>query len=439
MRRRHALACLALAGATGVAWPLRRALAQLEVDITRGFFEPMPIAISPLAGDTARARELGEQIANVVESDLESSGLFRPVDRRAFIQSPDEMRTLPRFADWRQINAQALVTGHVPSTGSLLEVEFRLWDVFGGSQMIGRRLDTSEDNWRRVAHRIADAVYERLTGETGYFDTRIAYVSESGPATSRIKRLAVMDQDGANHRYLTEGDHLVMTPRFDPGGDHVAFLAYRDRVPRVYLKSLTSGREQLVGDFPGMTFAPRFSPDGRTVAVSLAEGGNSDIHLIELASGRQRRLTRNPAIDTSPGFSPDGRRIVFNSDRAGTPQLYVMGADGSGQQRISFGSGRYSTPVWSPRGDLVAFTKQEGGMFHIGVMRPDGGGERLLTRSWLDEGPSWAPNGRVIAFSRGSQGGGGSHLRAVDITGHHERALRTPMDASDPDWSPTIS
>jgi len=416
------------------------ARAVVELDITEGIVEPLPIAIAEFAGDTAGERERGRAIADVVEADLERSGLFRPIDRRAFIQSPDELRGLPRFADWRQINAQALVTGTVSGgdAGRDLAVEFRLWDVFAGIQMRGLRFETAPGNWRRVAHRIADAVYERITGEQGYFDTRIVYVSERGPPTDRIKRIAIMDQDGANHEFLTDGSELVLTPRFDPDANRIAYMAYRGMTPRVYLRDLATGRERPLGDFPGMTFAPKFAPDGRRVAMSLAEGGNSDVYTLELATNEQRRLTDHPAIDTSPSFSPDGARIVFNSDRAGSPQLYVMDADGTDVERISFGNGRYGSPAWSPRGDLIAFTKQTGGFFHIGVMRPDGSDERLLTQSTLDESPTWAPNGRVILFSRKNYEAGTTRLFSIDITGYNEREIPTPLDASDPDWSNLI-
>jgi TolB protein len=412
------------------------AKAVLELDITQGIVEPLPIAISEFYGATPAAQQRGRDIADVVSADLERSGLFRPIDRRAFIQSPEELRNLPRFADWRQINAQALVSGNVDeSADGHLDVEFRLWDVFAGVQMRGLRFSATDDNWRRVAHQIADAVYERITGEGGYFDTRIVYVAESGPSTDRVKRLAIMDQDGANHRFLTDGANLVLTPRFTPDARQVAFMIYRGRVPQVYLLDLASGRQQKLGDFAGMTFAPHFSPDGRFVAMSLAEGGNSDIYVLDLQTNVQRRLTTEAAIDTSPSFSPDGRRLVFNSDRAGTPQLYVMTADGSGVQRISFGEGRYGSPVWSPRGDLIAFTKIQGGLFHIGVMRPDGSDERLLTKSTLDESPTWSPNGRVILFTREDYQTNRSRLFSIDVTGYNEREVPTPLDASDPDWS----
>jgi TolB protein len=411
--------------------------AVLELDITQGIVEPLPIAISEFYGATPAAQQQGREIADVVSADLERSGLFRPIDRRAFIQSPEQLRGLPQFADWRQINAQALVTGVVEGgePDGNLAVEFRLWDVFAGIQMRGLRLATTTENWRRVAHQIADAVYQRITGEAGYFDSRIVYIAESGPATDRVKRVAIMDQDGANHRFLTNGADLVLTPRFTPDAKRVAFMRYHGLVPQVYELDIPSGRQRKLGDFGGMTFAPRFSPDGRLVAMSLAQQGNTDIYSLDLKTNEQRRLTNHPAIDTSPSFAPDGRRLVFNSDRAGTPQLYTMNLDGSDVQRISFGAGRYGSPAWSPRGDLVAFTKILGGRFHIGVMRPDGSDERLLTESTLDEGPSWSPNGRVILFAREDYQTNHSRLFSIDVTGYNEREVPTPLDASDPDWS----
>lgn len=422
----------------------RPALAVLELDITEGIVEPLPIAISELHGDTSVAAELGRNIAGVVSADLESSGLLRPLDRRAFIQSPAELQNVPRFADWRQINAQALVTGTVigGEGATDITVDFRLWDVFAGSQMRGLRFSASQDQWRRVAHRIADAVYQRITGEDGYFDSQIVYVSETGPALDRIKRIAVMDQDGANHRFLTDGSDLVLTPRFNPEGTAIAFMAYRGRVPQIYRMSLLANSEQPVGNFPGMTFAPKFSPDGRRMAMSLADNGNTDLYVLDLqngrANGQRRRLTTSQSIDTSPSFSPDSSEIVFNSDRAGSPQLYVMSVSGGQPQRISFGGGNYGSPAWSPRGDLVAFTKIKGGLFHIGIMRTDGSDERLLTRSALDEAPTWSPNGRVILFSRKDYRTNRTRLFTIDVTGYNERELPTPLDASDPDWSTLI-
>ena len=420
------------------------ALAQLEIDITEGIVEPLPIAISEFHGETPEAKRFGRDIADVVSADLESSGLLRPLDRRAFIQSPEELQNLPRFADWRQINAQALVAGTVIAGDGATDitVEFRLWDVFAGTQMRGLRFSAAEDQWRRVAHRIADAVYQRITGEDGYFDSKIVYVSETGPPLDRIKRIAIMDQDGANHEFLTDGSDLVLTPRFDPEGTNIAYMAYRGPVPQIYQRSLLVGSEQPLGNFPGMTFAPKFSPDGNRIAMSLASNGNTDLYLLDLANGRpvgqRQRLTDSQAIDTSPSFSPNSDEIVFNSDRAGSPQLYTMDVDGGEPRRISFGGGNYGSPVWSPRGDLIAFTKIKDGYFHIGIMKTDGSDERLLTRSDLDEGPTWAPNGRVILFSRKDYGTNRTRLFTIDVTGYNERELPTPLDASDPDWSTLI-
>ncbi len=423
---------------------VRPAAAQLEVDITQGVVKPLPIAISELYGQNPEALEVGRDIADVISADLESSGLLRPLDRRAFIQAPEELQNLPRFADWRQINAEALVTGTVIAGEGAedITVEFRLWDVFAGSQMRGLRFSASADQWRRVAHRIADAVYERITGEKGYFDSQIVYVSETGPALDRVKRIAVMDQDGANHRFLTDGSDLVLTPRFNPEGTSIAYMAYRGQVPQIYERNLLTDTERPFGNFPGMTFAPKFSPNGELLAMSLASNGNTDLYLLDLENGRnpnqRERMTNSQAIDTSPSFSPDGEQIVFNSDRAGSPQLYVMDVDGGEPTRISFGGGNYGSPAWSPRGDLIAFTKIKGGLFHIGIMGTDGSNERLLTRSALDEGPTWAPNGRVIVFSRKSYSTNSTRLFTIDVTGYNERELPTPLDASDPDWSTLI-
>lgn len=419
------------------------AQAAVEIDITRGNFKPVPIAISDFDADNPQALKIGTDIAQVIRADLERSGLFKPVDPKAHIQSPAQMRVQPRFQDWRVINVDALVNGRIEmQADGRLRGEFRLWDVAAENQMTGLALFTTPDNWRRLAHLIADAIYKRVTGEDGYFDTRIVYVSESGPPDRRVKRLAIMDQDGANHRMLTDGRFLVLTPRFSPGQQEITYLSYFNEKPRVYLFNIDTGQQELVGDFPGMTFAPRFSPDGNRVIMSLASDGNSDVYMMDLRTRQRQRLTTDPAIDTSPSFAPDGRRITFNSDRGGTKQIYVMNADGSDQKRISFNQGRYSTPVWSPRGDLIAFTKEYQGQFSIGVMRPDGSGERILSsNSVVQEAPTWAPNGRVLMFYReqpANAQGRGQRVRliSIDLTGFNEREIPTPADASDPAWSP---
>jgi TolB protein len=408
--------------------------AELRIDITSGTVQPLPIAVTDLYGS-----EVGAEISGVIANDLESSGLFAPIDEGAFIQTPQSLQAVPRFGDWRVINAQALVTGTVQQQGDgRIRVEFRLWDVVAEQQMAGLALTAPESNWRRIAHRIADAIYSRLTGEDGYFDSRIVYIAESGPETNRVKRLAIMDQDGWNHKFLTNGNDLVLTPRFSPSTQEITYLSFTGNQPRVHLLNLETGQQEVLGDFPGMTFAPRFSPEGNRVVMSLARDGNTEIYAMDLRTRNVSRLTNNAAIDTSPCYSPDASRIVFNSDRGGSQQLYVMDAGGGGVQRISHGQGRYGTPVWSPRGDLIAFTRIAGGTFYIGVMRPDGSGERMLAEGFLVEGPTWSPNGRVLSFFRQDGGGGPTRLYTIDLTGYNERVLKTPQDASDPAWSPLI-
>jgi TolB protein len=418
----------------------RPASALIEIDVTHGNVQPLPIAIPNFSGGSADA-QLGADVAAVITADLKRSGLFAPLDPSTFSGAaigPDQM---PRFGDWRTLNAQALVTGGVTrQSDGRLRAEFRLWDVFANQQMTGQQFFTSPDNWRRVAHIIADAIYERLTGEKGYFDTRIVFVDETGPKDKRVKRLAIMDQDGANVRYLTRGTDLVLTPRFNPSSQEVTYMSYGGDQPRVYLLNIETGQRELVGDFPGMTFAPRFSPDGQKIIMSLQQEGNANIFTMDLRSRRTTRLTDDAAIDTSPSYSPDGAQVVFESDRGGSQQLYVMGADGSNPHRISFGKGTYSTPVWSPRGDLIAFTRQKDNQFAIGVMRADGSGERILTEGFHNEGPTWAPNGRVLMFFRDTPGAnGGPQLWTIDLTGYNENRVQSPAFASDPAWSPLIN
>jgi TolB protein len=414
------------------------ARAELRLDITSGEVQPMPIAIPAFAasGDGAQA---AQEVPSVVTSDLANSGLFRPLDPKSFIQDVSATDSQPNFADWRPLNAQALVTGAVQSQADgRLRVEFRLWDVFAGQQLTGYGYTTTPQNWRRVAHIIADEIYKRITGEEGYFDTRIVYVAESGPEQRRIKRLAIMDQDGANNRYLTDGRALVLTPRFSPTAQEITYLSYANGSPRVYLMNIDTGQQEVIGDFPGMTFAPRFAPDGNRVILSRAENGATNIFVFDLRTHSATRLTDDDAIDTSPCYSPDGSQVTFTSDRGGSPQLYVMSSGGGGVRRISFGSGRYETPVWSPRGDEIAFTKIDGGSFYIGVMHPDGSGERLLTHGFLVEGPTWAPNGRVLMYFNEDESGYSPHLYSIDLTGYNQREIPTPGAASDPAWSPLL-
>ncbi len=425
----------------------------IEVDITRGNLNPLPVAVSPLFSDENTNKklknnfeiiQLGEKISEVVENNLKTTGLFNPIEKKAFLQKPDVAHLKPRFEDWALIKSQALVTGQIKLENEKLRVEFRLWDVLAGKEILALAFTTVPKNWRRVGHIISDKIYERLTGEKGYFDTRIIYVAEQGPKTKRIKKLAIMDQDGFNTKYLTLGNELVLTPRFNPTNQMVTYLSYFKNLPRVYLLDIETGIQEVVGDFPGMTFAPRFSPDGKKIIMSFAKDGNSEIFTMDLETRLVERITNHPSIDTSPSYSPDGKYITFNSDRSGFQQIYTMKSDGTNVKRISFGKGLYGTPVWSPRGDLIAFTKLHKGKFYIGVMRTDGKGERLLTENYYQEAPSWSPNGRVLIFYRETKTddkgeGFSARLWSIDLTGYNERQISTETDGSDPSWSSLLT
>lgn len=414
--------------------------AEILIDITRGNAQPLPIALVNFQGLSQKEAEVGQQIVSVVSANLARSGLFAPIDQRAFISSQIDIAVRPRFADWRLVNAQALVNGKVTTNADgTLRVEFRLWDVYAEAQMQGLAYSTTAANWRRIAHIISDAIYKRITGESGYFDSRIVYIAESGPGRKRVKRLAIMDQDGANHRFLTDGANLVLTPRFSPVSQEITYLSYFNNIPRVYLFNIQTGAQEVLGAFKGMSFSPRFSPTGKQVVMSYAQNGDSNIYEMDLATKRIRQLTNSKSIDTSPSYSPDGNQITFESDRGGSQQIYVMTKDGQDQKRISFGKGRYGTPVWSPRGDLIAFTKMLSGTFYIGVMRPDGSGERLLVENYHNEGPTWSPNGRVLLYFRDTplkDGTKKSEILSVDLTGMNPQKIITPGDASDPAWGP---
>src|ERR1700687_1375136 len=424
LTRRRLLAGAAGAAAAGLMQP---AHAVLRLEVNEGNVQPVPIAIPDFLGGSPADSELARSISQVITADLKRSGLFAPIDPAAYIEKIVNADAVPRFADWKVINAQALVTGRLTrQTDGRLKSEYRLWDVFSGQQLIGQQYFTTPDNWRRVAHIISDAIYERLTGEKGYFDTRIVFIDETGPRERRVKRLAIMDQDGAAVRYLTRGEDLVLTPRFNPSTQEITYMSYGQGDPRVYLLNIETGQREIVGNFPGMSFSPRFSPDGQKVIMSLQQGSNSNLFVMDLRSKATTRLTDTPAIATAPSYSPDGTRICFESDRGGKPQIYVMAAGGGPAQRISFGEGAsYSTPVWSPRGDTIAFTRQSQGNFAIGIMRPDGQGERVLTEGYHNEGPTFAPNGRVVMFFRDPGGNAGPALYTIDLTGRNE--LRGPQ------------
>ncbi len=422
---------------------------QLRIDITEGNLKPVPIAIANPESDTISGRDTGAQIAEVIRANLERSGLFKSISPDLFRGTQTSINYKPVFPDWRVIKSEALLVSRVVvESPSRIRYEARLWDITAGEQLTGVVIAGTPKNWRRIAHKISDKIYENLTGETGYFDSRIVFVSESGPKTNRIKKLAIMDQDGANREFLQSRADLVMTPRFSPKIDVdssrnndpkliIAYLSYEKIYPRVYLYDIHSGRRELLGNFPNMTFAPTFSPDGRSMIMSLMKKDNSDLYIMDMISKSTTRLTTSPAIDVSGSFSPDGKKIVFNSDRGGSPQLYVMNAKGGKAKRISFGKGRYSMPVWSPRGDKIAFVKSRNGKFGIGVMNTDGTGERTLTESFMDESPTWSPNGRVIIFSREVRGGK-NQIWSVDLTGRNLRQVPIDGGASDPAWSPLL-
>ena len=411
----------------------------LRIDITEGVIEPLPVALPNFVPENAQSGEMAAQLVRVISADLVGTGLFREIPREAFISPVNDFAAPVKYADWRAVNAQGLLTGAVNVQGERMTVKFRVHDVFSGQELgQGLQFAGTVQGWRRMAHKVADAIYSRITGESGYFDSRVVFVSESGPKEQRRKRLAVMDYDGANVQYLTDSRSLVLAPRFSPAGDRVLYTSYESGFPRIYVLDVGSVQRRVLQAQDGtMSFAPRFSPNGQTVVYSLSQNGNTDLYAMNVSGTNAQRLTNTPAIETAPSFSPDGTQIVFESDRSGSPQLYVMSASGGEARRISFGEGRYGTPVWSPRGDLIAFTKQSKGRFHIGVMRTDGSEERLLTASFLDEGPTWAPNGRVIMFTRETQGAAGrSTLYSVDITGRNLRPVQTPEGGSDPSWGP---
>jgi TolB protein len=427
-----ALAWLALLLAPAAFSP---AQAQLNLRIGGGSFQPMPIAIADFAGDG----NLGPQVSAIITANLKRSGYFQPLERDRFPEQPN-FDAAPRFDAWKGAGVQALVTGRASRDASgRLKVEFRLWDVYAGQQSLGQQHQADAASWRRIAHIVSDGIYTKVTGLGGWFDSRVAFVDESGPKENRRKRLAIMDQDGANVRYLTGGDTAVTSPRYSTSTQQIAFMAQANgRQPQVQVIDLESGRRQVMGDMAEMSASPRFSPDGRRLVMSLENGGNSNIYVMDLASKATTRITNTAAIDTSPSFSPDGREIVFESDRGGKQQVYVMGADGSNPRRISFGEGLNSQPAWSPRGDLIAFTKQKGGSFAIAVMKPDGSGERILTEGFHNESPTWSPNGQYLMFFRDPGGQGGGKLYMVDLTGRVEAPVPTPSYGSDPTWSPLL-
>ncbi len=433
--------CAALAIMTLMFSEVMAQTKPLRIEITQGVIEPMPFAAPAFVAENAAARKYAQELTSVLAADLVGTGLFREIPNAAHISKVTNFNAPVQFADWKAINAQALITGAVSVSGNKLIVKFRLFDVFAQTALgDGLQFVATTNSMRRMSHKVADAVYSRLTGETGYFDSRVVYIAEEGPKNNRQKRLALMDYDGANVRYLTDASSIVLSPRFSPNAREIIYTSYETGSPRVFLMNVDTLKRRILGDQPAMAFAPRFSPDGTKVVMSLSERGNADIYMVEVATGQKKRLTSSPAIDTAPSFSPDGSKIVFESDRSGGQQIYVMSVKGGSAKRISSGSGRYGTPVWSPRGDMIAFTKLNKGRFHIGVMRTNGSREKLLTASFLDEGPTWSPNGRVLMFFRETAGANGApSIYSVDITGRNLRKVKTPTFGSDPAWSKLLN
>jgi TolB protein len=433
MTRRTALR-LGLSGAAMMA--ASPVLAQLQITVTGGNFTPMPIAIPNFSSADAA---FGAEVAQVVRNNLTNSGLFRLVDPAGYPAQVGDPNQTPDFPAWRSTGADAVIMADANRAGQI-QSSLRLWDTTAGAQVTGKSYGTDASSWRRIAHIASDAVYTGLTGETGYFDSRVVFVAESGPRANRVRRLAIMDQDGANIRYLSDGAQQILTPRMSPDGQLIAYMVLDGPTSSgIFVVNMASGQAQSIGQFGQMSFAPRFSPDGRRLVFSVSNGAVTNIYAMDLGGSQPQQLTTGSAIDTSPSYSPDGQRLAFESDRGGRPQIYVMSAAGGGAERISYGDGSYSTPVWSPKGDLIAFTRQSGGQFSIGIMGPDGSGERILATSYHAEGPTWAPNGRVLMYFRDPGGNDGSQLYSIDIWGRNERRIPTEGFASDPAWGPLLS
>jgi TolB protein len=425
------------AGLAGSALALAAspAAALVKITVKAGDFIPLPIAIPDFGSSDP---SFGHEVAEIVRANLRRSGLFQLIDVTNLPQQIGDVGTSPDFTAWRATGADALVMGQV-ERGGAIQSSVRVWDTQAAAQVVGEGYTTDSASWRRIAHKVSDAIYKALTGEGGYFDTRVVYIAESGPKANRVKRLAVMDQDGANVQYITSGKTLSLTPRFSPNRQLLTYMNYESGNPQVYLLDMTTGRQQSIGSFGQMTFAPRFSPDGNTLAFSVEQGGNTNIYAMPVTGGRPVQLTSGAAIDTGPSYSPDGNQIAFESDRGGSQQIYIMGANGGGAQRISYGTGTYATPVWSPKGNYIAFTKQANGQFHVGIMKPDGSGERILVSSYHAEGPTWAPNGLVLMYFSDPGGNDGARLHTVDVFGRNNQVIATETYASDPAWSPLLS
>ena len=413
---------------------------EINIEVTDGVIDPIPVAMPKFVIEEYTSSIVANEISRIIRNNLTETSLFRIIPDDAYISELTSIDAPVRFADWRAINSDLLISGSVAVSGDTTTVKFRLWDIVGQNEMFkGVQFTGPTNSIRRIAHKVSDLIYSSVTGEGPYFDTRVTFISERGKKNNRTKRLAIMDQDGANLTFLTDAKSIVLAPRFSPDAKQILYTSYETGRPRVYLLNLVNKQVRTFPNLPGMTFAPRFSPDGESVILSMTSKGNTDIYIVNLSNNQQKRLTKNSAIDTAPSFSPNGESVVFESDRGGSQQIYVMSSKGGKAKRISFGDGRYGTPVWSPRGDMIAFTKMHKGNFHIGVMRLDGSQERLLTKAFIDEGPTWSPNGRVLMFFRETAGEDGAPaLYTIEVTGRNLKKIELSSFASDPSWSPIL-
>ena len=414
-----------------------------SVTIDKGVIEPVYIAICPFFGEESK----NDVISMIVKSDLSSTGLFLPIKENAFLQNISSYNVDVAYQNWNAIHARYLVFGDVQYVeNNKVKVRFKLYDILLQRKEVEYVLEGNIRSLRKMAHLVSNEIYKRITGSEGYFDTKVAYVSVTRQRNGKkINRLAIMDHDGAAHKFLTDGSNIVLTPRFSPDKDELIFFAYGEKVVRGRRKTLvgnlykysfdTNTITAVFKDSPYMNYAPRYSPDGKKLLYSMSnDSGYSSLYVMDLATKSVKRLTRGACIDTSPCYSPDMKKIVFNSDRGGSQQIYMMNVDGSDIHRVSFGKGRYATPVWSPDGKWIAFTRMWGRKFYIGIMKPDGSKERLLACGHLVESPAWAPNSRVLMFAHQDRSGT-ERMHSIDITGYNQREIPTPMDGITPEWA----
>ena len=414
--------------------------AELKIDIVAGNFSPVPIAIQKFE---AKDTKLANTLRQVVENDLKSTGLFRIINPAAHPQML-KMDKMPEFDDWAAINTQVLVQGKLTKTkDGKYRLQFYVWDIKGKEQIEAQILVAPKKSSRRLAHIMADAIYERLIGESGYFDTQIVMTTETGEMQNRNKRLAIIDSDGYGFRYISDGETMVMSPHFSPNMQTIVFLSYRNDDPMVWSLDMNTGTQKRLGRFGGMTFAPRFSPDGSRVALSLVKGGTTNLYEFNTKTNELRQLTFGDYIDTSPSYSPSGQKMAFNSNRSGSQQIHILDLNDLTEKRITFGSGRYATPAWSPDGNYIAFTKISDDTFFVGIMSPKGKNEKVLAGGWFMEAPSWAPNSRRIIYyetEKIDDEERESHIRSVDIMGQNTYDIKLPdgVNGLEPTWSPKL-